>query len=53
MEKMERSRRELKIFRDVWRLRGDIARLRTDLPTAQLWEWKNGQQAGEWIRYVE
>ena len=38
---------------DVWRLRGDIARLRTDLPTAQLWEWKNGQQAGEWIRYVE
>ena len=39
---------------DIWRLRGDIARLRTgDRNTAELWEWKNNQQAGEWIKYVE
>lgn len=38
---------------DVWRLRGDTARLGRGLPTAQLWEWKNGRQAGEWVKYVE
>jgi len=38
---------------DEWRLWGDVTRLKTGLPTAQLWEWKDGEKAGEWIKYVE
>jgi hypothetical protein len=38
---------------DEWRLKGDEARLKTGLPTSQLWEWKDGKQAGEWKLYVE
>ena len=38
---------------DDWRLKGDEARLKTGLPTSQLWEWKDGQKVGEWIKYVE
>jgi len=48
-------RREMVDFglEDEWRLKGDEARLKTGLPTSQLWEWKNGKQSGEWIKYVE
>ena len=48
-------RREMVSFglEDDWRLKGDEARLKTGLPTSQLWEWKDGKQAGEWTLYVE
>ena len=48
-------RREMVEFglEDEWRLSGDITRLKRGMPTAQLWEWKNGVQAGEWVKYVE
>ena len=36
---------------DEWRLKGDIVRVNRGLPTSQLWEWKDGKQAGEWVRY--
>jgi len=36
---------------DEWRLKGDEARLRMGQPTAQLWLWKNGERAGDWVRY--
>jgi hypothetical protein len=38
---------------DEWRIKGDKARLARGKPTAQLWEWKDGKQAGEWIKYVK
>ena len=38
---------------DEWRLKGDIVRVEKGLPTSQLWEWKDGKQAGAWIKYVE
>ena len=38
---------------DEFRLAHDEARVGTALPTAQLWEWKEGKQAGEWMKYVE
>ena len=48
-------RREMVKFglEDEYRLAHDEARVKIALPTAQLWEWKNGVQAGEWIKYVE
>ena len=48
-------RREMVDFglEDEWRLWGDTTRLKTGLPTAQLWEWKDGKKSGEWILYVE
>ena len=36
---------------DEWRLKGDIVRVNRGLPTSQLWEWKDGKQAGEWVKY--
>ena len=36
---------------DEWRLKGDIVRVNCGLPTSQLWEWKDGKQAGEWVKY--
>ena len=36
---------------DEWRLKGDKARIEAGLATAQLWEWKNGVQAGAWVKY--
>ena len=38
---------------DEWRLKGDEARLARGFPAAQLWEWKDGKQAGVWTKYVE
>ncbi len=48
-------RRQMVAFglEDEYRLAHDEARVGTGLPTAQLWEWKKGKKAGEWIRYVE
>ena len=48
-------RREMVAFglEDKYRLAHDEARVGTGLPTAQLWEWKKGKKAGEWIKYVE
>ena len=48
-------RREMVKFglEDEFRLAHDEARVGIALPTAQLWEWKNGMKAGEWIKYVE
>ena len=48
-------RRQMVIFglEDEWRLKGDIVRVERGLPTSQLWEWKDGKQAGEWTKYVE
>ena len=54
-EKALDYRREMVDFglEDEWRLWGDVTRMKTGLPTAQLWEWKNGEKVGEWIKYVE
>ena len=38
---------------DNWRLITDELRVDKGMPTSQLWEWKDGKQAGEWMRYVE
>ena len=38
---------------DEWRLKGDVVRVNRGLPTSQLWEWKDGNKAGEWVKYVE
>lgn len=38
---------------DEWRLKGDVVRVNRGLPTSQLWEWKDGKKAGEWVKYVE
>jgi hypothetical protein len=48
-------RRQMVAFglEDKYRLAHDEARVGTGLPTAQLWEWKKGKKAGEWIQYVE
>ena len=48
-------RREMVAFglEDDWRLKGDEVRVLRGLPTSQLWEWKDGKKAGEWIKYVE
>ena len=48
-------RKQMVIFglEDEWRLKGDIVRVERGLPTSQLWEWKDGKQAGEWVKYVE
>ena len=36
---------------DEWRLKGDIVRVERGMPTSQLWEWKDGKQAGAWVKY--
>ena len=48
-------RREMVSFglEDNWRLKGDEVRVLRGLPTSQLWEWKDGRKAGEWVKYVE
>ena len=48
-------RRDMVAFglEDDWRLKGDEVRVLRGLPTSQLWEWKDGKKAGEWIKYVE
>ena len=48
-------RRQMVAFglEDEYRLAHDEVRVGTKLPTAQLWEWKKGKKAGEWIKYVE
>jgi hypothetical protein len=38
---------------DVWRLKGDKARLKSGGITAQLFQYKNGNTAGVWVKYVE
>ena len=38
---------------DIWRLKGDKARLKSGGTTAQLWQYKNGNTAGEGGKYVE
>jgi len=38
---------------DVWRLKGDKARLKSGGITAQLFQYKNENTAGEWVKYVE
>jgi len=52
-EEAFKYRREMVDFglEDEWRLKGDEARLRMGQPTAQLWLWKNGERAGDWVRY--
>ena len=46
-------RREMVSFglEDDWRLKGDEVRILRGLPTSQLWEWKDGKKAGEWVKY--
>ena len=48
-------RRDMVAFglEDDWRLKGDEVRVLRGLPTSQLWEWKDGKKAGEWIKYVK
>ena len=48
-------RKEMVTFglEDDLRLKGDEVRVEHGLPTSQLWEWKDGKQAGEWMKYVE
>ena len=52
-EKALDYRKEMVSFglEDEWRLKGDIVRVSRGLPTCQLWEWKDGKQAGAWVKY--